>query len=348
MQRRAEFRPFSWIFDLWKREQLDLSPPYQRRSVWPDRFRYEFVTTVLQDYPCPAIFLFEEIRPDGSFIYKVVDGKQRISTLISFVENRIEIDDAYPVPELRGRYFDSLDNENKLKVWRYSFSVEFIQQENETLINEIFNRINKNVAKLSSQELRHAKFSGVFITQLESISEETFRTLSSNFPNFAAQSKRQMKDIEHVANLLLFIEHGEKSLSQGDLDQAFADRDEEWAKGSEVIEQFRRSLQFVSEILKTEYSSTISNSRLRNQADFYSFFAAIVELKREKNCPEAHDVGHRLSMWLTQLREVERLLTSTEQDNEISKYLQAARAASNDAGPRRIRINAIKKVMLGH
>jgi uncharacterized protein with ParB-like and HNH nuclease domain len=36
---------------------------------------------VLSNYPCPAIFLYEEIRADGSFLYKVVDGKQRLTTL---------------------------------------------------------------------------------------------------------------------------------------------------------------------------------------------------------------------------------------------------------------------------
>jgi hypothetical protein len=78
MQRRAEFRPFSWLNDLWRRDHLDLLPPYQRRGVWPERFRSDFITTVLLNYPCPAIFLYQEIRADGSFLYKVVDGKQRL------------------------------------------------------------------------------------------------------------------------------------------------------------------------------------------------------------------------------------------------------------------------------
>jgi hypothetical protein len=62
MLRRADFRPFSWLNDLYNRDQLDLDPPYQRRSVWSERYRSEFVTTVLLNYPCPAIFLFEQIR----------------------------------------------------------------------------------------------------------------------------------------------------------------------------------------------------------------------------------------------------------------------------------------------
>lgn len=96
MKRRAEYRPFSWLNDLYVRRQLDLSPPYQRRSVWPERYKSQFITTILLDYPCPEIFLYEEIRADGSFLYKVVDGKQRLSTLFDFVGNRISIENDYP------------------------------------------------------------------------------------------------------------------------------------------------------------------------------------------------------------------------------------------------------------
>lgn len=162
MLRRAEFRPFSWLNDLKNRNQLDLDPPYQRRSVWSERYRTDFVTTVLLNYPCPAIFLYEQISADGSFIYKVVDGKQRLSTLFSFVRGEFPVADDYPAESVRGKFFTDFDDKMKLSVWRYSFAVEFIEQENESLVNDIFNRINKNVARLSPQELRHAKFYGQF------------------------------------------------------------------------------------------------------------------------------------------------------------------------------------------
>jgi hypothetical protein len=147
MERRTDFRPFSWFNDLHQRKQLDLDPPYQRRSVWSPQYRLDFVTTVLMGYPCPAIFLFEQIRPDGTFVYKVVDGKQRLTTLFDFVENKFVVDEKSELTSA-GQYFKDLDDPTKLSVWRYLFGVEFIQQENIQIINDIFNRINKNVAKL--------------------------------------------------------------------------------------------------------------------------------------------------------------------------------------------------------
>jgi hypothetical protein len=347
MQRRAEFRPFSWLHDLWRRDQLDLSPPYQRRSVWPDRFRSDFITTVLLNYPCPAVFLYEEIRADGSFLYKVVDGKQRLTALFDFVSDQIPVSDDYPNMALRGRTFSSLDDKIKLNVWRYAFSVEFIEQENEMIINDIFNRINKNVAKLTPQELRHARFSGPFINKAEELAEEMENLLPSGFPNIAAQSKRQMKDIENVATMLVFVEAGERSLSQTDLDKAFSDREEEWPERDATVSTFQEVVRFIAQILKEPSGGAIQASRLRNQADFYSLFAAVVELQKQGRCPTPADAAARLASWVGILRDVERGDISADQAPNETRYLGAARAASNDAGPRRTRINIVKAILLG-
>jgi hypothetical protein len=347
MQRRAEFRPFSWLNDLWRRDQLDLSPPYQRRSVWPDRFRSDFITTVLLNYPCPGIFLYEVIRADGSFLYKVVDGKQRLTTLFDFVTDEITVSEDYPNMALRGRTFSSLDDQIKLNVWRYAFSVEFIEQENEAIINDIFNRINKNIAKLTPQELRHARFSGLFISKVEELAEEMGELLPAGFPNIAHQSKRQMKDAENVATMLLFVETGERSLSQTDLDKAFSDRDEDWPEQNTTVLTFLAAVRFVAQILEEPGAGVIRESRLRNQADFYSLFAAVVELQRQDRCPTADRAAATLASWVNTLRDVERGSASPDQASSESRYLGAARAASNDAGPRRIRIDIVKAILLG-
>src|SRR5262245_25521745 len=93
MNRRHNFQTVSWFFDLAQRKLLDLDPPYQRRSVWNQPFKDYFVDTVLLGMPAPAIFLFEDISPDGRSVYHVVDGKQRLLTLLEFVR------DTFPISE---------------------------------------------------------------------------------------------------------------------------------------------------------------------------------------------------------------------------------------------------------
>jgi len=64
----------TWFLDLYRNEQLDLDPSYQRRSVWSLKDRKFFLDTIFKNYPCPAVFLHKEINEDaGKLIYHVVD-----------------------------------------------------------------------------------------------------------------------------------------------------------------------------------------------------------------------------------------------------------------------------------
>ena len=54
--RRQNFQTISWFSDIHRRTLLNLEPPYQRRSVWNQAYKNEFVDTVLLQYPAPAIF----------------------------------------------------------------------------------------------------------------------------------------------------------------------------------------------------------------------------------------------------------------------------------------------------
>ena len=343
MDRRAVFQSFAWFFDLRKRNLLDLDPPYQRRSVWNPSYQQYFIDTVLNNYPCPAIFLYEDISPDGVTNYKVIDGKQRLSTLFQFVENEIQVSDDATVSRLRGKYFRDFDENDKRNVWRYQLSVEYIPQENESLINNIFDRINRNVARLTPQELRHAKFSGEFISEVERKAEELQEILPKNFPNITAPARRQMKDVEFVAQLFLFLEGSQSYTSQSDLDMAFAERDEDWPQKVTSSREFSEAIEIIKAIITSHPDQEIVYSRLKNQADFYSLFGAIVEIVRERREVDPPAFASRLMDFV-------RVVSDKEQranDATASTYYDDARSASNDAGPRRRRIDTIKKVLTG-
>ena len=92
MYRRPSTQDISWFLDLFDRKQLDLEPPYQRKSVWSPKDKKFFIDTIFRNYPSPAIFLHKSINDQGQSLYHVVDGKQRLSTIIDFVQDKIKID----------------------------------------------------------------------------------------------------------------------------------------------------------------------------------------------------------------------------------------------------------------
>jgi hypothetical protein len=64
MQRRSSPQDISWFLDLRRHSQLDMDPPYQRRSVWNLKDRRFFLDTVFRGYPSPQIFLHKTFGTD--------------------------------------------------------------------------------------------------------------------------------------------------------------------------------------------------------------------------------------------------------------------------------------------
>ena len=340
-ERRQTTQSIAWFWDLSKRDLLDLDPPYQRRSVWSQSYKDYFIDTILLDYPAPAVFLYEDIDEDGVAQYSVVDGKQRLSTIFEFLGSLFPVSDTATITRLRGLSFLDLAADVKKRFYGYQFAIEFLPTTDEGTLSNIFDRINRNVARLTAQELRHAKFSGVFASRVEELATVLEESMPKDFPRIATASKRQMKDAEFVAQLLLLTERGIDTYSQDDLDAAYSARDEEWEESARVEREYRASLaileQWSDDILGGEAR------RLRNQADFYSLYGAVLDLTRNGWTADQH-IG------VARLEEFMRIVNSDvhRQDSDDAKrYFEAARSASNDVAQRRDRVRILSKVLNG-
>jgi hypothetical protein len=354
MSRAINFQTISWFWDLYNRKLLELDPPYQRRSVWNQDYKDYFIDTVLNGYPAPAIFIYQEITPEGISKISIVDGKQRLSTLFEFANNQFPIYEKATVQRFRGKYFKDLDTNDKQEFWKYQFAIEYLPSSDEQVIGNIFDRINRNVIKLTPQELRHAKFNGVFINLAEDLTTWMFDFLeenSKNFPKIEPRYKKQMKDVEMVAQLLLFLDEGTKSYSAKYLDKAFSDRDSEWEKKDDVEIEFRNTIQKIREILESSKNINLSKTRLRNEADFYSLFGAVAELNREEQLIINDDTGAKINEFLEVVEDKELQDRSREDLNDYEKkaldYYQAVKSAFTDASPRKDRIEIIKSLFKG-
>lgn len=341
MRRKQNFQTISWFWDIFKRELLDLEPPYQRRSVWNQTYKNYFIDTIILGYPAPAIFLYEQIDPDGGTRYHVVDGKQRLTTIFEFADNHFPISSNATIGKYRDLYFRDLPDDTKRDFWGYPFSVEYVPTDDETVIDNIFDRINRNMAKLTSQELRHAKFSGEFITCAEDLTSWMNAELGDGFPNIADKSRRQMKDVELVAHILLQLERGPRGYSTTDLDNAFSERDEEWERRTDVERRFRKTVSVIKNMLVSPDGDALMRSRMRNQADFYSLFGAIDKVLEDGVEPTAEEWASLL------INFAERIDNEEERKNEqkIQQYYDATRSASNDTGPRQTRIDFLALVL---
>jgi uncharacterized protein with ParB-like and HNH nuclease domain len=70
-------------------DKINLIPPFQRGHVWKLETRKKLIQNIVQGRPIPAIFLYREAS-GSRYAYNILDGKQRLETLILFVGNRHE------------------------------------------------------------------------------------------------------------------------------------------------------------------------------------------------------------------------------------------------------------------
>ena len=83
--------------------------------------------------------------------------------------------------------------------------------------------------------------------------------------------------------------------------------------------------------------------RLRNQADFYSLFGAILFLLRAGDLPDKATAIGRLDLAMTRVNSEEQ----RQKFEDAKRYFEAARSASNDIAQRRDRVEYLMKVITG-
>lgn len=223
MDRKPSLQDITWLLELRRFGRLDLDPPYQRRSVWSLAERQRFIDTILKNYPSPAIFLHKTFEADGRATYHVVDGKQRLEAILQFVDGKFRVGTDFGDVRAEGKKWAQLEEFPSIRraLWNYQLVVEQLDDVQEPLVREIFERLNRNSRKLERQEMRHARFEGWLITFLEAQAEDSAwiqLRVSSR-----ARAKR-MSDVQIVSELAALIIHGEvRGFDQDALDELYAE-----------------------------------------------------------------------------------------------------------------------------
>ncbi len=144
-----------------KPPKLILNPDFQRQYKW-DKTGWEraskFIESCLMRIPLPSCYFAE----DKESRHVVIDGVQRITTIQKFMEDEFALEGMSAFQELEGKKFSQL---GKFKAELEATTIRCIvlrKENDESLIREIFSRLNQGAVKLSDQEIRHALYPGNF------------------------------------------------------------------------------------------------------------------------------------------------------------------------------------------
>lgn len=257
-----------------KAGKYEYSTVYQREKVWSEDKKSFLIDSILKNYPIPPVFFRMKIDPDtGITKYDVIDGKQRLTTIRDFVEGKINLpedfgDDSIGNPELNGASFEDLDKLDKYKkqFWRYRIPIIFIETEDNALIKNVFDRLNRNGEPLAAQELRHAQFSETpFYRLIEKLASK--HVWKSCFEDVLEIDR--MEDKEFTSELLiLMLENKILSYTKETLDEYY----KKWAE-LEVGDIERKYCEIMKYISKMELDYS---SQMKRVSHLYAIWAIAV------------------------------------------------------------------------
>lgn len=150
---------------------IDLNPRFQRRSAWNNGDKSKFIESLAIGIPIPQIILAEHPRKAGKYI--VIDGKQRLLSLLQFIADEEKIPAGFKKfkisglkerKDLNGLGFEDIhNNTDGLNIENAVIRTVVIRAvKNENFLYEVFLRLNTQSKTLSPQELRQALAPGSF------------------------------------------------------------------------------------------------------------------------------------------------------------------------------------------
>lgn len=333
-------RNVAWFKSAYDRKELEMKPPFQRNPVWVTRQKSFLIDTILNRYPIPEIYMQETTDSCGNTKYIIVDGQQRIRSVIEYISGKFAIDEKES-PSFNGATFEHLTEDQKRSFFQYNFVVRILPDISDSELREIFQRLNRNVVALNKQELRQATYSGNFIKLMNALSD---RDVFSKIGLFTPNDVRRMLDVEYISEISIAVLNGiqnkkDKLESYYMLyEETFTEEDEDLLRNA-----FDTILGEITKILPN-----VNQTRWCKKTDFYSLFLVLynhiesLPLSKENRIKAGAlliDFGNKLKKYLSVSKEENDKFSS-----EVETYGKGVRA-STDASSRKSRNTALENIL---
>ncbi|AHK15648.1 DUF262 domain-containing protein [Thalassolituus oleivorans] len=303
--------------------KMDLSPDFQRKFVWTQEHQEQFLDTILNGFPFPEIYVCQgktdtiKLRTSQ----KVIDGQQRLTTIKNYIEG------SFDKPLTMVKKFEELDESQREEFLSYKVVVRDIGKVDETLVREIFRRINLTKFKLSDIEIQNAIYDGQFIQTAKELSNKIDLEV---FGVFHDSEFTRMADVHFYLQVMSTIERGGYYHRDNELEKCVAEFNDEYSNHHKVKSMI---LNAISEIQTLKFNLDSIWFRKSN------FFTLTVELCMAENKPS--DFKDRL------LKFEEHVLSNKNtKDNDFGIYYGYMYAGTNNRIARVTRSNLFRQYIL--
>jgi len=341
---------------LYNNGQLNLDPGFQRDSVWSLSDRKKLIESLLQNYPIPSVFLYRQ-NDKGKLCYDVIDGKQRLETVLMFqgaggyrgsrfgVKMRLGTEEE--IVEWDWRRIQKRGHEHSLM--GYKFQTVEITGDLADII-DLFVRINSTGKRLTGAEKRHARFfRSDFLKQAGRLAEAKRQFFIQNRILSRGQVTR-MKHVELICELMASLQTKGLINKKKALDGIIRGQPVDLRSLHRVKQETVRVLNLVKKVFPD-----LKTTRFANSADFYSLFMFVWELDRQ-GCilsdAKRNRQAQKLLVWLSNgvgtVRQQQRKAEGAAPDQRLfADYLLTVQGDTDSLATRQRRAAILGRVFGG-
>jgi hypothetical protein len=248
---------------------LDITPKFQRRSVWSPQQKSYLIDTILREMPVPSIYLRNIYEAQTrKVIHQVIDGQQRISAVLDF------IDDKFPLAknmesDFAGRKFSSLPKKQQTAIMKFTFNYQAFDAISDTEVYEVFRRMNTYSSPLTKQELRHGRFFGYFSRSCESLAKDHLDFWREN-RIISETTIARMGEVQFTSSLLIAQVDGMQNKNDA-IDDFYEQYDSKFPGKAQFEKRFRQTIDTIVEVT----GDKLVDTEFRRPALFYTLFCTV-------------------------------------------------------------------------
>ena len=311
---------------------LDLSPEFQRREVWSEKAKSYLIDTIISGKPIPKIIITQDLRQSRN-VRVVVDGQQRIKTILSFIEGDFKISRAHN-KHFAGMRYSDLPQDVKNDFLKYEIGIDVLFDQKYQDILDIFARINTYSVQLNSQEKLNAKYLGYF--------KQTAYRLGYRYVVYWLDSdiltKSQVSRMGEAAlssDLLVAVLEGIQSNKT--VPSYYKKYEDVQGKLEEAETHFDNVMSYIGEIYQPTFLKRTNYKRIHL---FYSLFCSIAHaLHGIKNMEVSRPPLNRNNVGRARvcLDEISHRYDENDQSTDYQKFIDFSRRATTDSTRRLFR-----------
>jgi hypothetical protein len=294
--------------------------------------------------PVPPIYIRVTQSTDKrQMLRQVVDGQQRISAVLDFVEGTYRLSRTLKAP-WGGKTFEELSAAEQDRIRTYSLAVEVFHGISDPDVLGIFARLNTYSVPLNAQELRNGKYFGAFKESVYSLALEHLEFWRRH-GIFSERRIARMLEAELVSELLIAQIDGMQD-KKNTIDDFYTRLDEEFKDGAKQQKRFRSVIDELNDV----FPDTLSGNEFRRSPLFYTLFCSafhhVYGLPKEKTKSPAQalsksdrlalrQAASRLSEVLSQARAKETV------HPRYNEFVNACLRQTDNIGPRQTRFQVL-------